>query len=605
MQASWNEASIQARNYVYALKTGLPLGTRPTLVTSWSPVAHLFEQWSARYEGNSQRIESSFEAARSEYPRLSYLFMEDEICDEIRNTCIFLLMRDQERQVDKMADLAGVECDFLYTLRQIRLGLLSREEQIGPLSNAMHDYTRQFLQSYRRDGADGFYNTFRAISPQHILLRDWSLLLDVPSWSLPSEMQQKALELNVSVHALPHLSFGRLEKLARQARERPVHIQPEPVVNAPVVQLALEVLEEYKSEPVVPEQAVPAAPLRSRALVNEDQAIGTLLSTVQEEEIVWLWEKRLALGKITILDGDPGMGKSLLTLDLGARVTGGGTMPDGTPGLRGGVVLITPEDGLGDTIRPRLARAGADLDLVVSLSEVECQDARGNSYQRLFNLAEDLPLLKRAIQRVQARLVVIDPVMAVIGNRDVFRDNDVRALLNQLSALMAECQCACVLVRHLTKGAHDNALYSGTGSIAFVAQVRIGLIVGKDPNDATRNILAHTKINIGEAPQALSYRIRSDAATGNKRPYVDWGPPSDLTAQEMLAPVPIAKPRTAQQEILDLLRENYPQEMSAQELHEELPDVPIMTIRSSMRRMSESRVIEKIGRGSFKAFSPS
>jgi AAA domain len=88
--------------------------------------------------------------------------------------------------------------------------------------------------------------------------------------------------------------------------------------------------------------------------------LGTLLSDIKSEQLHWLWEKRIPRGRLTILDGDPGLGKSLLTLDLAARITTGSPMPDGTPGVKGSVILIAPEDGVADTIKPRVEAAGGD-----------------------------------------------------------------------------------------------------------------------------------------------------------------------------------------------------------------------------------------------------
>lgn len=161
---------------------------------------------------------------------------------------------------------------------------------------------------------------------------------------------------------------------------------------------------------------------------------GTLLSDVTAQQIQWLWEPRIALGKLSILDGDPGLGKSMLMLDLAARLTGGLPMPDGSPGLLppSGVVLIAPEDDLADTIQPRLLRAGADLSRIISLGSLPSINSTVDPYHRPFSLSHDLPLLEAAIDRVQARLVIIDPLMSLLGNKNVYQDNSVRTLLASL-----------------------------------------------------------------------------------------------------------------------------------------------------------------------------
>src|SRR5215472_3270471 len=138
--------------------------------------------------------------------------------------------------------------------------------------------------------------------------------------------------------------------------------------------------------------------------------IGTLLSEVEPTPVTWLWKGRIPLGKITMLDGDPGLGKSLVTLDLAARVSTGREMPDGSRGLRGGVVLATGEDGLADTVRPRLDAAGADVSRIVDISFT-------NSDKTQLLRVSDVSKIEEAIRRVEAVLVVIDPIPAFLSDK--------------------------------------------------------------------------------------------------------------------------------------------------------------------------------------------
>src|SRR6266516_4648624 len=151
---------------------------------------------------------------------------------------------------------------------------------------------------------------------------------------------------------------------------------------------------------------------------NPDEEVpGLFLSEIETQEVHWLWDKRLPLGKITLLDGDPGMGKSLLAINLAACVSTGQPMPDGTPGKQGGVILIAPEDGAADTLRPRLEAAGGDPSQVLLLNRVEGLDTKKRAViDRPFSLAHDLSLLEKAIKRTNALLVVLDPLMAVLGH---------------------------------------------------------------------------------------------------------------------------------------------------------------------------------------------
>jgi len=279
-------------------------------------------------------------------------------------------------------------------------------------------------------------------------------------------------------------------------------------------------------------------------------AAGTLLSNVQPQKTAWLWHPRLALGKIQTLDGHPGLGKSLLLIDMAAKVTRGEAMPDGTPCLAaGGIVVIMPEDSLEDTILPRFARAGADLSKVMDLSVVEVNDddddladeEAGDDEEakevikRPFQLKTDLDLLEAAIRRVDAKLLIIDPIMALAGDTDMYKDDDVRTLLLPLKLLIEKLQVSCVLVRHLTKTHGDNPLMAGGGSVAFIGLARSGLMVTRHPEDSSQVILSHIKSNIGPLAPAITYTICSDKASGDDRPYIVWGSEISDSTSDLLA----------------------------------------------------------------------
>jgi len=324
-----------------------------------------------------------------------------------------------------------------------------------------------------------------------------------------------------------------------------------------------------------------------------------LLSEVKPEEIRWLWQQRLALGKLATLDGDPGLGKTSITLDIAARVSRGSNMPDGTPGIQGGVVLIMPEDDVANAIMPRLMRADADLSHIVSLSRITTTDQQGHTYVRPFLLPDDIERLKTAMERVQARLVIIDPLMAVVGHRDPYRDHAARAMLAPLVTLMEERNCACLMIRHLTKSGGENILYRGGGSIAFIGLARTGLAVARHPHDEQRGVFAHIKTNIGTYAPALTFSIASDAEHNDPHPYVAWGETIDLSPRDLLAAPTANKPATLRQDILRVLKESYPQELSVQALAEALPDMTVNNIHVTLKRMVDDRQIEKAARKGF------
>lgn len=242
----------------------------------------------------------------------------------------------------------------------------------------------------------------------------------------------------------------------------------------------------------------------------------TMLADVQPEHVRWLWHGYIPLGKLTVLDGDPGNGKSTVTCDLAARVSGGRGMPDGSMSdLDGpaGVVLMSAEDGPADTIRPRLDAAGADVRRIALL---EC--AVNGERERGITLA-DLYHIEAAIARVDARLVIIDPLMAYLGSdTNSYRDQDVRGVLAPLARLADRTGTAIIVIRHFSKGQSANVLYRGGGSIGIIGAVRVGLVVAPDPDepDGPRRVLAVAKSNLAAKPPALAYRL-TEAENGVAR----------------------------------------------------------------------------------------
>jgi hypothetical protein len=333
------------------------------------------------------------------------------------------------------------------------------------------------------------------------------------------------------------------------------------------------------------------SPDKKRILKQASKApapVGTLLSEVQGKKVRWLWQRRLPLGKLTTLDGDPCLGKSHLVLDIAARVSAGREMPDGTPGIAGGagVVLIAPEDGLADTIHPRLQRAGADLSRIVSIGNILVTDSGADySYERPFRLSDDLETLVKAVLRVRAKLVVIDPLMAIFGNKGTSKDTEVRMALAPVQMLIEYAEAACLMVRHLTKGGGSNALYRAGGSMAFIATARSGLMVLKDPTDESKRVLAHIKSNLSAQAASLSFSIVSDEDSGDTQPSIRWQGECTQTLQQLLnppVPVVIQPLGTARQEILGVLQEYYPEALSVKALAEELPEIGNVNLRKTL-----------------------
>lgn len=232
------------------------------------------------------------------------------------------------------------------------------------------------------------------------------------------------------------------------------------------------------------------------------------LSDVRSESIRWLWPNRIPLGKLSALAGHPGLGKSFVTLDLAARVSTGAPLP-GCAEERNppaGVVLLSAEDDLSDTIRPRLEAAGADLSRIVAVQGLW---RPGDSTPATITLG-DLPALEEAIAGVaDCKLVVIDPVSAYMpANVDDHRNTDVRSLLAPLGALAAGLGVAIVMVTHLNKSQATKGITRIMGSLAIPAAARaVWLVVEDEADRATRRKLLPVKMNLAQNVGGLGFSI--------------------------------------------------------------------------------------------------
>jgi hypothetical protein len=289
----------------------------------------------------------------------------------------------------------------------------------------------------------------------------------------------------------------------------------------------------------------PAEPPGNRE--PEPPELGIRLSAVEPERVAWLWPARVPLGKLTILDGDPGLGKSVLTMDLAARLSAGLTMPDGTPCAASGVVVLNAEDGLADTILPRLVAAGGDPERVLALTAVPDGEA-----ERLPSLPNDLGYLRTSVRQMAAKLVIVDPIMAFLGGEvNAHRDQDCRRALHPLAAMAEETGAAVLVIRHLNKLAGGNPLYRGGGSIGIIGAARSGLLVAKDPDNPDRRILASTKCNLAKLPPSLAYDL-TPGDDGALR--VGWMGESPQTAESLLAASRDDEDRDAVQDAVEVLR---------------------------------------------------
>lgn len=247
--------------------------------------------------------------------------------------------------------------------------------------------------------------------------------------------------------------------------------------------------------------------------------LGTRLSSFTPQRIYWRSRNRVARGKITIIDGDPGLGKSSLMTSWIADHTMGRPWPDGNPAPEEerGVILISAEDDPSDTILPRLMVADGNADEVIILNQIpklsesgeQLLDTAGNPMMELINFPDCAGLLEQVVESAgNIGLIVIDPLMAYFSRGySSNSDQDVREALTPISLLAQRTGASVIVLRHLNKSGGTKALYRGGGSIGIVGLTRTGMLFGKAKDDPELRVLAAVKNNIGMPAKSLGYRM--------------------------------------------------------------------------------------------------
>lgn len=284
------------------------------------------------------------------------------------------------------------------------------------------------------------------------------------------------------------------------------------------------------------------------------------MADIEAKPIRWLWPGKIARGKVSMLAGNPGLGKSQVTASMAAIITTGGQWPvDRSRCERGNVVFLSAEDDAEDTIKPRLMAAGADLSRVFILDAVlDGFDTQGEQVSRHFNLRTDLARLGALLDELgNVALIVIDPITAYLGETDSHKNAEVRALLAPLGELAARHGAAVVCVSHLNKGGNSEALMRVTGSLAFVAAARAAFIVARDQDDNSRRLFLPLKNNIGRDESGLAFKVETRQLPGNiETSCVVWEAEAvTVTADEALVPEGSADDRSERDEATKWLRE--------------------------------------------------
>ena len=271
------------------------------------------------------------------------------------------------------------------------------------------------------------------------------------------------------------------------------------------------------------QQSDPADWRASHALVR--------LADVERENVSWLWPGYLPAGKLVLIDGDPGVGKSQLTMAIAAAVTTGQPFPQGAPREPGDVVFFAMEDDAGSTLRPRAEAAGADVQRIV------LHQGKGEARTPL-QLPRDAHEIRTILAQYPTqhdgravRLIVVDPIMSHVEDKQGHPDARTREALGPLVSIAQDFGVTVLAVRHFTKKTSGVAMNAGSGSVAYAALARVVLQLGKDPNDENRRVLAMAKSNLGPTMPSVAFRI----ADANGVPYIEWDGTSPLSADDLLA----------------------------------------------------------------------
>lgn len=290
---------------------------------------------------------------------------------------------------------------------------------------------------------------------------------------------------------------------------------------------------------------------------TQSRPVVVCLADVIPEPVFWLAPGFFPFGKFVLLEGDPGQGKSTLMLEVAARITRGRSVLGGAAIGPRNVLLVTYEDGLADTVRPRIDALGGDAERVFVLRGVS-----DGKEERPPTFPEDVGHLRDIVEKYDAALVIVDPLGAALSETtDSHKDASVRRVVSQLARLAEETGACVVGVRHLTKAAASNAIRAGGGSIAFIGAARVGMLVSEHPDDGQkpqherRRVLAMVKNNLAPFPPSRMFELVQPE--GHEHPSLRWIGETPLSADDLNAAHGTAAPEEhdARNERADWLRE--------------------------------------------------
>jgi len=259
------------------------------------------------------------------------------------------------------------------------------------------------------------------------------------------------------------------------------------------------------------------------------------MSEIESEEVSWLWYPFIPYGKLTIVQGDPGDGKTTFVLNVAAKLSKGEALDEAMKCEEPiHIIYQTAEDGLADTVKPRLEKAGADCTRISVIDESD----------KSLSMADER--LEEALQRTNAKLLILDPIQAYLGGgMDMNRANEARDMTKRLGVLAEKYKCAIVLIGHMNKAAGNKAAYRGMGSIDFYAVARSVLLVGRIEGEPELRALVQIKNNLAAFGHSKAFRLSENG--------FDWIGDYEITADEVLGGIAPKTNKTEQAK--ELLRE--------------------------------------------------
>lgn len=250
------------------------------------------------------------------------------------------------------------------------------------------------------------------------------------------------------------------------------------------------------------------------------------LKDIERRKVDWIWPGRIPKGKLVLLDGDPGLGKTQFLVTLLAALTRGISLPGGIELAPMNVLFASLEDDPEDTLAPRFDAAGADPQRVAII------DGKNDTP---FTFTEHDVFLERTIVQHEALVVAVDPLPAAISaDTNSHNDAEMRRMLSPVSRLCHRTGASLIGIRHLKKGASTKAIMAGAGALSAGAAARVVLVIGPDPDDADCRLLAVTKCNIGPTAKTVRFRITSIMGPHGSQPVIVWEGESDISADDLM-----------------------------------------------------------------------